>query len=75
MVAMAMATVPVLAFSALSVLSFASDDLDTLDMLDKVHSMCIRCAFDVHSMCIRYVDMHSTRNIMDSMDVREFQTM
>lgn len=36
MVAMAMATVPVLAFSALSVLSFASDDLDTLDTLDKV---------------------------------------
>jgi hypothetical protein len=47
MVAMAMATVPVLAFSALSVLSFASDDLDTLDTLDKVHSLCIRCAFDM----------------------------
>jgi len=64
MVAMAMATVPVLAFSALSVLSFASDDLDTLDTLDKVHSL-----------CIRYVDTHSIRNIMDSMYVREFQTM
>ena len=74
MVAMAMATVPVLAFSALSVLSFASYDLDTLDMLDKVHSLCIRCAFDM-SICIRYVDMHSIRNIMDSMYVREFQTM
>ena len=32
-------------------------------------------AFAVHSMCIRYVDTHSIRNIMDSMYVREFQTM